>query len=78
MYMFINKKYILQNRESALKDFNKAIEYNPDYAEAYYYRAAIKRDYKDESFVEDYKKAIDINPSLKNMNDADVLTILKI
>lgn len=72
------QKYILQNRESALKDFNLAIQHNPDYAEAYYYRAAIKRDLRDDGFVDDYKKAIQLNPSLKAVNDADVLMILKI
>lgn len=77
-YIRALQKYILQNRQSALADFNMAIQYNPDYAEAYYYRAAIKRDLKDEGFVEDYTRAIQINPSLKAVNDADVLTILKI
>lgn len=77
-YIRALQKYILQNRESALKDFNMAIQYNPQYAEAYYYRAAIKRDMKDEGFVEDYQKAITLNPSLKAVNDADVLMILKI
>ena len=72
------QKYILQNRDSALADFNMAIKYNPQYAEAYYYRAAIKRDLKDEGFVDDYTKAVQLNPSLKAVNDADVLTILKI
>jgi len=72
------QKYILQNRESALADFNMAIKYNPNYAEAYYYRAAIKRDFKDEGFVEDYTKAVTLNPELKSVNDADVLMILKI
>lgn len=71
------QKYILQNRESALKDFNMAIQHNPDYAEAYYYRAAIKRDFQDSGFVEDYTKAIKLNPSLKSVDDADVLMILK-
>ena len=55
-----------------------AIQYNPNYAEAYYYRAAIKRDFKDDGFVDDYKKAVQLNPALKTMNEADVLTILKI
>jgi len=77
-YIRALQKYILQNRESALKDFNMAIEHNPEYAEAYYYRAAIKRDFQDEGFVDDYRKAIQLNPSLKSVNDADVLTILKI
>ena len=72
------QKYILQNRESALNDFNMAIQHNPDYAEAYYYRAAIKRDLQDEGFVDDYRRAVQLNPSLKAVNDADVLTILKI
>lgn len=77
-YIRALQKYILQNRESALKDFDMAIQYNPEYAEAYYYRAAIKRDMKDDGFVDDYKKAIQIDPGLKAVNDADVLTILKI
>lgn len=77
-YIRALQKYILQNRESALKDFDLAIQYNPDYAEAYYYRAAIKRDFKDEGFVDDYTKAIQLNPSLRAVKDADVLTILKI
>lgn len=77
-YIRALQKYILQNRQSALADFNMAIQYNPNYAEAYYYRAAIKRDLKDEGFVDDYKKAIQIDPTLKAVNDADVLTILKI
>ena len=55
-----------------------AIKHNPNYAEAYYYRAAIKRDLKDEGFVEDYRKAVQINPSLKSIDEANVLTILKI
>lgn len=77
-YIRALQKYILQNRESALKDFNTAIQYNPNYAEAYYYRAAIKRDMKDEGFVDDYKKAVTLNPQLKAVHDADVLMILKI
>ena len=77
-YIRALQKYILQNRESALKDFNMAIEHNPNYAEAYYYRAAIKRDFQDEGFVDDYSKAVQLKPELKLLNDADVLTILKI
>ena len=77
-YIRALQKYILQNRESAMKDFNMAIEHNPNYAEAYYYRAAIKRDYKDQGFIDDYKKAIQLKPELKNMTEADVLMILKI
>lgn len=76
-YIRALQKYIVQNRESALKDFNMAIQYNPNYADAYYYRAAIKRDNKDESFVDDYKTAVKLKPELKTLNDADVLMILK-
>ena len=71
------QKYILQNREGALKDFNSAIAHNSNYAEAYYYRAAIKRDFKDEDFINDYRKAVQLNPKLKSVDEADVLNILK-
>ena len=77
-YIRALQKYILQKRESALKDFDMAIYHNPNYAEAYYYRAAIKRDFQDEGFVDDYKKAIQLDPKLKAVDDANVLTILKI
>jgi tetratricopeptide (TPR) repeat protein len=77
-YIRALQKYILQNRESALKDFDMAIKHNPNYAEAYYYRAAIKRDFKDNGFVDDYKKAIELDPKLKSVEEANVLTILKI
>ncbi len=77
-YIRALQKYILQNRESALKDFDMAIQHNPNYAEAYYYRAAIKRDFKDEGFVDDYRKAIQLDPKLKSVDEANVLTILKI
>ena len=77
-YIRALQKYILQNRESALKDFDMAIQHNPNYAEAYYYRAAIKRDFKDEGFVDDYKKALQLDPKLKAVDDANVLMILKI
>ncbi len=70
------QKYILQNRDAALADLDMAIKYNPNYAEAYYYRAAIKRDMKAD-FVDDYQKAVAIDPSLKSVNDSDVLMILK-
>lgn len=76
-YIRALQKYILQNRESALKDFDMAIQHNPNYAEAYYYRAAIKRDFKDEGFVDDYKKAITLDPKLKSVDEANVLMILK-
>ena len=58
--------------------FNTLKRTNPNLAEAYYYRAAIKRDFQNEGFVDDYRKAVQLKPELKALNDADVLTILKI
>ena len=72
------QKFILQNLQGALSDFELAIKHNSQYAEAYYYRAAVKRNLKDESYIDDYKTAVTLNPSLKTITEANVLNILKI
>ena len=49
--------------QGAIKDYNKAIEINPNYSEAYFNRGIVKYrlgDYQGE--IEDYNKAIEINP----------------
>ena len=47
----------------AIADYTKAIELDPDYANAYYNRAILKRDLKDYyGAIADYTKAIELNP----------------
>ena len=62
-----NAKYNLRDYSGAILDYNKAIEINPYYTEAYYKRGNAKRDIGDNhGAIQDYNKAIEINP-----NDAD-------
>jgi len=44
----------------AIKDYNKAIELDPKYAEAYYNRGVVKAKLRDRwEAIQDYNKAID-------------------
>ena len=57
--------------EEAIKDFNKAIELNPNYSKAYYNRGNTKKDLANaynnidylEEAIKDYNKAIELNPN---------------
>jgi len=47
-----------------VEDYNKAIELNPKYADAYYNRAiAYKAQSNTKKAIKDYTKAIEINPN---------------
>ena len=47
----------------AIADYNKAIEINPAYVEAYFYRGRLKFRLKDiNGAIADYSKVIEINP----------------
>ena len=51
------------NLEQAIKDFNKAIKINSEFAEAYYYRGIAHSDKKNfDKAIEDLNKAITLNP----------------
>ncbi|MFN7247200.1 MAG: trypsin-like peptidase domain-containing protein, partial [Microcystis sp.] len=53
-----------QKYELALSDYNKAIDINPNYAEAYYNRGILYKNLqKYDLALSDYSKAIDINPN---------------
>ncbi len=53
-----------QDHDGAIKDFNKAIEFNPNSAYAYYLRGAEKLALQDfKGAISDYSKSIDINPN---------------
>jgi tetratricopeptide (TPR) repeat protein len=57
----VDKFYQLNDYEAAIKEFNKAIELQPDYIEAYYYRGLSKMN--NNNFVEavkDFNKALEI------------------
>ena len=53
----------LDNYQQAIKDFTKAIEHKPDFAEAYFYRCSVHSDlgnYKQS--IKDCTKAIELKP----------------
>ena len=55
-------KYDLEIK-GAIEDFNKAIEINPQYAEAFNNRGIVKYNLGDkQGAIKDYNKAIEINP----------------
>ena len=49
---------------TAIADYTKAIEINPNYASTYYNRGILKKDLKDYSgAIADYTKAIELDPN---------------
>ena len=55
--------YGMGNYETAIANFNKAIELNPKHALAYFYRGRCKSEIKDyKSAIEDFDKAIELEP----------------
>jgi len=60
-----NNNFQNGNVDEALKDYNKAIELNPDYFKAYNNRAILKSSklQNDNEALKDFNKAIEINPN---------------
>ena len=57
--------------ESALKQLNRAIELNPDYADGYYLRGVVNRYLnRNKSAVKDFKKYLSLAPHGENAEDA--------
>lgn len=55
------------NFRAALKSYDKAIQQDPDNAEAYYHRGNVRYDLKDyKGTIEDCSQALGLNPSLIN------------
>ena len=50
------------NYEEAIEHFDKAIELEPDYAEAYYNRGCIYKDGDHQQAIRDFTKAIELRP----------------
>jgi len=65
-YFLGNLKYFEFNTHSALKNYNKAIELQPDYRDALYMKAAANAELGNyELAMEDYQKVLDLDPSLE-------------
>ena len=64
-----HSKYEREDYQGAIAEYNKAIEINPNHADAYYFRGLAKRS----RLVEDYRGAIaDFNKSIEiDPNHAD-------
>ena len=61
-----------------MADLDKAIANNEKYADAYFYRAAIRRELGDlDGFKKDYATAIQINPTLQAFNDANAIGLVR-
>ena len=60
-----NNNFQNDNVDAALKDYNKAIELNPDYYKAYNNRAILKSSKlkNDNEALKDFSKSIEINPN---------------
>ena len=72
------QKCILRDLKGAVADLDKAIANNDKYADAYFYRAAIRKELGDmEGFRKDYAVAIDINPSLQSFNDSNAIGLVR-
>jgi tetratricopeptide (TPR) repeat protein len=57
-------KYSILDYTGAINDYNKAIEINPEYAQAIYYRGIAKYELKDyKGAIRDYTRSIEINPN---------------
>ena len=57
-------KYKSKNYEGAIEDYNKALDLDPNYTEAYYNRGLAKDELQDyEGAIEDYNKALDLDPN---------------
>lgn len=57
------KKYYNMNFDGALEDFNKSIDADPAFDQAYYNRGNLKYSKTDyQGAITDYSKAIEINP----------------
>jgi len=67
-YNNANADYINKNYSSAIENYTNALEINPKFAEAYYWRGSAKRNtFQDNNgAIADFTKAIEINPKFSD------------
>ncbi|MDM3852007.1 MAG: tetratricopeptide repeat protein [Aphanizomenon gracile PMC627.10] len=60
-----NVRYQLGDKQGAIDDYNQAIKFNPNLAQAYYNRGIVRDDLGDkQGAIDDYNQAIKFNPNL--------------
>ena len=69
---------MMDDLDGALEDYNKTIELNPEYVDAYLNRGCLKRELKDyKGALEDFNKALELNPQFKEAKKGRTLCYFK-